>query len=1082
MSDVFNPTLVFGVGRLGSEVVSRLRDELPVHGEAAASNSVLAVLELLDPETYENTQEITARVNVEASGSSPVSASNDSTRPVVNRERPNEVTDGSLKIDEDGFNILRLSTGWSEQQATALSAFSYASARRLLRLSHFLNYSSADRLLPPRFSVFVVADLGESEVRKVLNPLIEVVGRTLLSRFSHIFNSRGPEGEPANFGVYPVLMLGGVRDEKTDNRAVISKTLKGLSETAKKSAEWWRVADMQRETEPPCVSRTVLLDDQTTKYVLDRSEIVSSIVGLMTIALFSGDFSDDHSEGGAWPLARFLQGPEDTRRDLSIPGYDAPVFATFGVGTMDVAQGVVNDYICNRFALYIIDSMRPEKPADSNLMDLRELWSPNEIDARLQGYGGGELNAEGDTTYKDSNDSNDTEDTRQRSVADRIERRLRGLAKNLTNRCEKIEAWDSPENITNNKYSRPWFEDLASHFKQTCKDIELQELPQAGEEVDRRGLSLARDRLDEVREKVDRWVWSEPQGWHRARQYLLELKGRANMEAQQFELEPHLPDLPDTEPVRQAVLEVRHRAQSWPRRKRVIFTAAFVALFLTLLFHFMPKWLYIRFVYENNTYIKQSKANSLSEKGKRLAARGSTEANRLLKLKNAPQGNAPDGYVLDTRYDPPGLLGNPMLFKLPPRATAAHFVLDRPYVFIWLYLLFLFFMWIYFRSYLKKRQEEMDQAVRFLKNRIEDLVTSMSNSVRDYFGKRIKFSRDLWIRRLLNRIQDQATEEIARLNVVDRALIQLRHKYREAQKRLGIHYVGPEEDEEDLTGIRKSMSDSIYRRLLAPETLIEIYDETIGDEPNRLQDFFQTIRMGSSQREDSRFPDWRDNAPFADGDRLNDYLENIVKEAGSNINVLERLLAEDESSSGTELAQAMQDFFSQLTGKLSHSVELSAPAGSYSVTRLLVLPRDRMESFKGIFSNIIKKVGLQQAHVERIKHVGSWDTERLHLFVGYSGLRLRDFRWLRDGSTKENQNNHAKEKPLGFKSSSHAGKPKSSYQPGNYVEHNKKIHGKEDHGKENHGKEVHEKENHGKEVHGKKTHGKEVHDKGGEPS
>lgn len=299
--------------------------------------------------------------------------------------------------------------------------------------------------------------------------------------------------------------------------------------------------------------------------------------------------------------------------------------------------------------------------------------------------------------------------------------------------------------------------------------------------------------------------------------------------------------------------------------------------------------------------------------------------------------------------------------------------------------------------------------------------------------------------------------------------------------------MGPEENEEDLSGIKKSMSDSIYRRLLAPETLIEIYDETIGEEPTRLQDFFQTIRMGSSQREDSKFPDWRDNAPFADQDRLNDYLENIVKEAGSNINVLERLLDENESSSGTELAQAMKDFFSQLTGKLSHSVELSAPAGSHSVTRLLVLPRDRMESFKGIFSNIIKEVGLQQAHVERIKHVGSWDTERLHLFVGYSGLRLSDFRWLRDEGTKEKEKKNTKEKSLGFKSSNSAQKPESPHQPRNYVEHNQEVHGKEVHSKETYGKNIRGKEIQGKKMHvkedqGKKIHGKEAHDEGGEPS
>ena len=970
MSTVFNPTFVFGVGRLGTEVVSRLRDELPTQGDASAANSVLAVLELAHPEEMAEREEIVARVK---------------------REDPLHT---AQEMDEGGLARLKLPTEWDELHEKQLTGFTLDNAWRLLRLSHFLDYSSAENLLPPRFSVFLVADVGEEEVRHVLNPLIEVVGRTLLSRFSHIFNPRGPEGEAANFGVYPILMLGGIRDEKTPRRGEIWETLKTLTQVAKESREWWSVADAQLDTLRPCVSRAVLLDDQTTKYVLERAEIVSSILGFLTIALFSGDLSEAGPEDHTWALAQFLGGSEEEWARLEKGDDDPPIFGTFGVATLDVAQELVTGYVQNRLALSIVESMRPKDPAASQLMLLRPLWSPEEIDNRLQGYGRSTEDEESPT----SEGGDDEPWSEQRSVADSIEKRLRELSENLKGRCEPIEDTDSPERITNDKYSWPWFEDLAKKLSQTCQDIEEGDLPRAGDEVDRRGLSLARERFNELRDGVNRWVWAEPQGWHRARQHLHELRTEAKKQVDGFELEPNLPDLPDTDPVRQAVLEVRHQARTWPRRWRVIFTGAFVAFVLTAIFHFMPKWLYVRFVYQNDTYIKEAKAKSLLDKGKRWAARGIDKAKRLLRLKEASKRPAPEGYVVDTRYDPPGWLANPMLFKLPPHKTAAHLVVDRPYVFVWLYLLFAVLIWIYLRSYLRRRREEMDRSIWFLKNRIEELVVGMSNSVREYFGKRVKFSRDLWIRRLLNRIEDQAGEEMERLDVVDRALLQLRHKYREAQKRLGVRYVGPEEDEEDLSGVHSALSDPIYRRLLDADTLINLYEDTVGEEANRLTDFFEGQKKDAQRREEAKLPEWRESAPFADEYALELYIQGVLEEAGADLNVLERLLDEEGEKKETALQEAMQRFFAQLTGKLSHSVELSTPASGHQVTRLLLLPKDRLEAFEGVFSQILDKAGLQRAHGLRMDRVGSWDAERLHLFVGYSRLRLGDFRWVRPSS------------------------------------------------------------------------------------
>ncbi len=933
MSNVFNPTLVFGVGRLGCEAVSRLRDELPGHGKSPSSNSVLVALELADPEALAESLEITARV--QKAGEAHVHSL------------------GGSSGEKTGLKNFSLSTDWNDERANDLALFTCEHAKHLLRLDHFLDYSEAGRLLPPRFSVFVVADLGEEEVRKVINPLIETVGRTLLSRFSHIFNPRGPEGEPANLGIYPVLMLGGVRDGSTPHRHEITEVLAELTGLVRDSKNWWNAAGARLDALRPCISRTVLLDDQTTKYVLDRSEIISSILGFLSVAMFSGDSPDDARDEESWALSNFLQGSEEDWNSSAVREDEPPVFATFGVATLDVSQEVVTGYVENRLALYILERMRPANPDDSKVMTLRHLWAPAEIEARLKGYGAGESAAEADGAV-------------HRSVGDMIEKRLRDLSDNLKNLCEPVEPSDSPERILNSKYSWPWFEELAGRYKRVCKELEMRDLPRAGDEVDRRGLALGGERMNELKRQVDEWVWSEPAGWNRAKQHLQELRVELQRESANFELEPNLPNLPDTEPVRRAVMEVRNTARTWPRRWRVVFSAFFAAFLLTAVFHFMPKWLYVRFAYQNDVYIPAGEVGD-----------------------DAAQVSS----IPDPRYDPPGWLENPMLFELPPHQTAARLVLNRPYVFIWLYLLFLFFMWLYFRRYLKKRREEMERSIRFLKNRIEELVIGMSNSVRDYFGKRVKFSRDLWIHRLMQRIEDQAGEEIDRLNVVDTALRQLVHKYREAQKRLGVRYTGRNDEVEDLSGVRTALGDAVYRRLLDADTLVEIYQDTVGEEVNRLKDFYDELNVGGPGR-DAGYPEWRDNPPFVDEDVLEGFLKRVTLEAGSDLNVLERLLRDQDDRPVERLKDAVKLFFSQLTGKLSHSVEMRAPAGARSITRLLLLPYNRLENFGELFAKMLQEAGLQQALGLRMQRIGSRDTERVHLFVGYSGLRLSDFRWL----------------------------------------------------------------------------------------
>jgi hypothetical protein len=999
MSRVFNPTFIFGLGRMGSEVVLRLQRDLAADA-TGRTNTVLARIELQAPDPHGQEKEITARITpvgqdfpldpIEGAEESPATGTHAACKGHDAHELQ-EKTPGPAKPAEAPLQSahLVLSSALDDGGRKTLKAFTVAQAWRLLRLSHFLQYSESTSLLPPRFSVFVVADLGEAEVRRVIEPFLQTVGKCLLARYSHIFKPQGPEGEGANFGIYPLFVLGSIRSEDPGPRREISAVLTQVAALARQSAFWWSTDPKCALQRGPCIGRIALLDDQTTKYVLDRSEIVSTLLGFLSIALYCGDLSSARRDDGVWPLAAFFHGDPQAASPVSPAEGGGGLFATFGVATLDVAQQTVSAYVHNRLALCLVESMRPREPVESATMTLRDLWSPAAINERLKGY------------LADAPEKLDQPEGQPRSIQEQIEKRLHTLSEDLQNRCEAIALSDSPERITNDKYSWPWYENLAQSIQQTCADIEDDDLVKAGDEVDRRGLNLAHTRFDRLRERSNHWVWSEPQGWHRARQHLQELDAQIRREEQRFQLEPELPDLPDTEPLKGALLEVRDLARRWPRRWRLWASGAVAAVLLAVVFHFFPKWLYVRFAYQNDVYIPAASAQSLLDRAKGAAADGVKRAERLAAAKRtAAKRGAPPGYVPDPRYEPPGWLGNPMLFELPPTKWAAHFVVDRPYVFLWLTVLFGLLLGWFLRRYEKRKKAEMDRAIWLLKNRIDDLVQGPSQSAKNYFGRRIQFSRDLWIRRLLKRTADQAREEITRLNVVDQALGDLAHKYREAQKQIGVRYTGPEEDVEDLSQIRAMDPDPLYRRLLSSHTLVTLYEEAVENEGKRVLEFFEKQKMrspGGSQKTKGKKParpEWRENPPFADGQRLETFTAEVTAAAAGEVNVLEHLLADDGQEAQKELSAAMRRFFSELSCKLSHGVELRASTSSVAVTRLVLVPEAQSEIFTERYTAIMQDAGLQQAHGQRLQVIGSADAERVHLFVGYSGLQLGDFRWV----------------------------------------------------------------------------------------
>ena len=703
----------------------------------------------------------------------------------------------------------------------------------------------------------------------------------------------------------------------------------------------------------PCLRRVVLFDDQTSKYVLTDQQVISSLATFLDMALFSTNLADARRQEPTWPLAQFLVGDPTGEPDA--------VFATFGAATLDMSEETIRTYIRNRLALALVEGMRPSEPEPPLGMKLRHMWWPEDLDARLQ------------RGHSDSDEP---------SAAEEIARHLQDLSGELQNRCLDVSTGDSPERILNDKYSWPWYEELTKQFTGVCQDLEDRLLPQAAEEIDRAGLNVARDDYAELSKQVNRWVWQTPTGWHHARQHLQELATEATRQRAQHEEQARLVGPPDTGRVKAAIMEVRSVADRWPRRWRMWITAALVVALLTGLFQFLPKWLYVRFIYENTEYVSIKKAKSIQDRLARAAHK------KVADLAGQTQSNsAPQGMVPDPRYDPPSWLSNPMLFGLPPSRWGAHLVVDRPYVFVWLFGLFALLVWLVLRHHCRLVKADMDEAVLFLRHRIDELVAAPHQSAREYFEQRVKFSRDLWIRKLLTRIIDQAREEVDRLNLIDETLNQLRHRYREGQKRLGVRYGGPNDQTEDLSGLAVQETNPFYRKNLDPDILVDLYQSIAENEAARIAEFFDEQKNTDKDKEP---PDWRAEPRFAEAKRIEQYAKNLIEGVLETLHPVGAVL----ETHGDQVPSILASFLADLTGKLSSAVELTAQP-EQALTRLLLVPADHAEHFASHLAEHLHAIGLAEAQGHMLDIVPSRDPQRMQLLVGYSGLKLDQFRYLK---------------------------------------------------------------------------------------
>ncbi len=944
---VAHPTFILALGDRGRKVAGRLATSLALQQGSLSSNMVLATVGFESVDLRDDA-EIVARLD--------------------RREPAGDRPPGD---PHQGLDRLTLSFPVADTDLETLSEFVREQAWSLLTLDHLLEYAPSADTLRPRMSVFVVADLGEPEVRQALPLVLETVATTILSRFSHIFSPQSTSDPGRNFGVYPLLFLGGLREEAEAHRKELVASLFDLERLAQRSDAWWPAGRR-------VITRVVVFDDQTERYVLTPDQVISSLAAFLLLALHAA--SPFGTGDGDWPLAEFLGAKE---REAG-----QGLFAIFGAASLDLSRSRLSRYVQNRLGLAIVRGMRPQEPDESIGLALKHLWHASELDARLARPS--DMPAE------------------QSTSAERIDESLRRLAAELSGRCSDVGRQDSPERITNDKYSWPWFEDIAKTFTDRCRDLEERMLPPAAEEIDRAGQALAHAHFDEITRRVDNWVWSGPVGWHRARQHLQELRVQVRRELSGIRSEADLPDPPDPAEVRNAVLEVRHLGERWPRAWRLWTSAALVTFILVALFQFLPKWLYVRFVYENHEYVPRpaSAQNSVVRKDANELADKAAQKLGLSAYAEDPE--APEGYVRLTRYDPPSWLANPMLFELPPSARTAHFVVDRPYVFFWLALLFGALTVFALLRYWRRLEREMQETIRALRHRLEELATGPARSAKAYFDSRIRFSRDLWTRKLLTGLADQVDEEIARLNLLDQALVEQENRLRQALESLGVQFVGAGGLVEDLSGMAEKGSDPIYRRLIGPELVRATYRKVVENEGARVTEFFESF----AERPEG-LPDWRRNPLFVRATELDAYTGSVVEAAEAELDPVPKLIDEalaERPETVKGLADLLGGFFADMTSKLGHAVEL-AGSPQRAETRLVLVPADQAERVGQVLPELLDRAGLSQAHASLFRVVPSLDTDRLHLFVGWSGLRMGDLRLLKLGQKEPSKQAGRREGP-----------------------------------------------------------------------
>ncbi len=318
---------------------------------------------------------------------------------------------------------------------------------------------------------------------------------------------------------------------------------------------------------------------------------------------------------------------------------------------------------------------------------------------------------------------------------------------------------DTPEQIRNVSYGWGWFDALDSAVAAQVKRLDGREMDEVTRVADERGLRRVRQLQREVRRELRKAENAGPHGWAHALRLAEQVRDRASRQLAELEAEVKgqtLPPFPEPAQVESAFRALREESNLRPRPYRMLFFGALATLLLAALLHHLPKWFAVCIL---------------------------------------------DGAISPFVFSPSSMSADVGVLR---------YLLDPPYVMLWLTPLIGAVMYFFVDRHRKKRhaallgeRENLQAAVR------RYLSDDVGASVRRYYETRLGLSLDAWALRALRRVRAIAEREVARLSAVSAALDRL-------SRELGAEARRAERAAEE-------GGDLVYRTHLSAELLRETY-------------------------------------------------------------------------------------------------------------------------------------------------------------------------------------------------------------------------------------------------------------------
>jgi hypothetical protein len=407
-------------------------------------------------------------------------------------------------------------------------------AEELLRLGNVIEVRAPGDARRPALDLLFVGDLGEPEVAQAIAPLVDEAGKRLLKRFSHIFRGH----DLGNLTLCPILAMTGMRKDGAEAEPA-RKALAALEAIAKRGAE-------------QAVPRVLVIEEQSSRYELERGELVSTVLALLALVL---DGSLRHAE----PLASFLRAPPGELRD-------GRIFGSFGCATLELSLG---RYCVARAAAELAESL-----------------------ARREGAEAGESVSRAERLVPEPDDSQ----TRLASPESGDD--LLALLRAQVPQVEFPEiAWShTPEQIRDVNYGWGWFDALERTVSSLVTRLDEQEMDELARVADERGLALRRRSERDLRQRIRELERSGPRGWSAALRLAEQVQGVAERRLSRLERElkaAELPPFPKTDGVESAFRALREESTRRPRPYRLLFFGVLATLALAAMLHHLPKWLLV---------------------------------------------------------------------------------------------------------------------------------------------------------------------------------------------------------------------------------------------------------------------------------------------------------------------------------------------------------------------------------------------------------------------------------------------------------------------------------------------------------